>query len=132
MAPSSPRLLIRTWIVLPAAALGALILHIAISKDRPPGEIRLYNYFLCGFLAGGLVAATLQLFWKRLHRSVEHMAPIVAAAIVLLALWELITTGLHWLPLPYFPGPAAVLQSLIHDWRLLVDSTWHSLILLLG
>jgi len=39
---------------------------------------------------------------------------------------------LHWLPLPYFPCPAAVLQSLIHDWRLLLDSTWHSLILLLG
>jgi len=129
---SSPRLPIRTWIVLPAAALGSLVLHLGISKERPSEEIRFYSYFLCAFLAGGLAAATLQLFWKRLHRPVEHMAPIVAAAIVLLAIWELITTGLHWLPLPYFPSPAGVLQSLIHDWRLLLDSTWHSLILLLG
>jgi len=132
MALSSPRLPIRTWIVLPAAALGSLVLHLGISKERPPEEIRFYTYFLCAFLAGGLAAATLQLFWKRLRNPVEHMAPIVAGGIVLLAIWELITTGLHWLPLPYFPSPAGVLQSLIHDWRLLLDSTWHSLILLLG
>src|SRR5439155_7117207 len=37
-----------------------------------------------------------------------------------------------WLPLPYFPGPAAVLQSLLNDRHLLFDSTWHSLVLLLG
>jgi len=58
--------------------------------------------------------------------------PIVAAAIWTLAVWELVTTGFHWLPLPYFPGPAAVLQSMIDDRALLFDSTWHSLILLLG
>jgi len=34
--------------------------------------------------------------------------------------------------LPYFPGPAAVLQSLVNDYRLLFDSTWHSLLLLLS
>src|SRR5262245_46421774 len=69
MAPSSPRLPIRTWIVLPAAALGALILHVGISKDRPPAEIRFYNYFLCAFLVGGLATAGLQLFWKRLRKA---------------------------------------------------------------
>jgi NitT/TauT family transport system permease protein len=34
--------------------------------------------------------------------------------------------------MPYFPGPAAVLRSLINDRALLFDSTWHSLILLLS
>src|SRR5207237_349758 len=33
---------------------------------------------------------------------------------------------------PYFPGPAAVLRSLISDRVLLLDSTWHSLALLLS
>jgi NitT/TauT family transport system permease protein len=58
--------------------------------------------------------------------------PIFGAAILALAIWELITGVLHWLPLPYFPAPAAVLQSMIGDRVLLFDSTWHSLLLLLS
>jgi NitT/TauT family transport system permease protein len=34
--------------------------------------------------------------------------------------------------MPYFPGPAGVLQSLVNDRSLLFDSTWHSLLLLLS
>ena len=44
----------------------------------------------------------------------------------------MVTVGLHLLPLPYFPGPAAVLRSLISDRGLLLDSTWHSLVLLVS
>ena len=132
MALALPKLAFRTSVVLPAAALGALILHLAVSKNRPAAEIRVYTYFVCAFMVGGLVAAAVQRFWKSLRKPMAHLCPILAAAMVLLAFWELITTGLHWLPLPYFPGPPAVLQSMIHDWRLLFDSTWHSLILLLG
>jgi len=132
MAHSLPKLAFGTLVVLPAAALGALILHLTVSGNRPSSEIQAYTYFLCAFMVVGLAAAAVQIPWKSLRKSMEHMGPILAAAIVFLALWELITTGLHWLPLPYFPGPPTVLQSLIHDWRLLFDSTWHSLILLLG
>jgi NitT/TauT family transport system permease protein len=60
------------------------------------------------------------------------MCPIIAAAFVLLGIWETISSGFHLLPLPYFPGPAAVLQSMMNDRALLFESTWHSLILLLG
>ncbi len=62
----------------------------------------------------------------------RDMGPILAAAITLLAIWEIITAGLHWLPMPYFPSPAGVLQSLVNDRALILDSTWHSLLLLLG
>jgi NitT/TauT family transport system permease protein len=61
-----------------------------------------------------------------------HMCPILAAAVLLLCLWEGITSGFRLLPLPYFPGPAAVLQNLLNDRALLFDSTWHSLVLLLS
>jgi NitT/TauT family transport system permease protein len=67
-----------------------------------------------------------------LRRWMEHMCPIIAGAILLLCLWEVITSGFRWLPLPYFPSPAGVLQSLLDDRALLFDSTWHSLILLLS
>ncbi|HXU76652.1 MAG TPA: ABC transporter permease subunit [Methylomirabilota bacterium] len=60
------------------------------------------------------------------------MSPIIAVAVLSLCPWEIITSGLRWLPLPYFPSPAAVLQSLLNDHKLLFDSTWHSLLLLLG
>ena len=60
------------------------------------------------------------------------MWPIFTAAILLLAVWDMVTLGFHLLPLPYFPGPAAVLRSLISDRALLLDSTWHSLVLLLS
>jgi NitT/TauT family transport system permease protein len=60
------------------------------------------------------------------------MCPIFAAAVLLLSVWEIITSGFRLLPLPYFPSPAGVLQSLVNDRALLFDSTWHSLILLLG
>src|SRR5260370_18569195 len=60
------------------------------------------------------------------------MCPIIAAAVGLLCLWEVITSGFRLLPLPYFPSPAGVLQSLLNDYRLLFDSTWHSLLLLLS
>jgi NitT/TauT family transport system permease protein len=62
----------------------------------------------------------------------EHLCPIIAAAILLLCLWEVITSGFRLLPLPYFPGPAGVLQSLLDDRATLFDSTWHSLVLLLS
>jgi NitT/TauT family transport system permease protein len=60
------------------------------------------------------------------------MWPIFTAAILLLGVWDVVTVGLHLLPLPYFPGPAAVLRNLISDRGLLLDSTWHSLVLLLS
>jgi NitT/TauT family transport system permease protein len=62
----------------------------------------------------------------------RQMGPIFAAALMVLVAWELITSGFRLLPLPYFPSPAGVFQSLINDRALLFDSTWHSLILLLG
>src|SRR5204862_1268447 len=71
-------------------------------------------------------------FWTGLRRWMGHLWPIFTVAILLLGVWDAITLGFRLLPLPYFPGPAAVLRSLINDRALLLDSTWHSLILLLS
>jgi len=46
--------------------------------------------------------------------------------------WQLITLKFALLPLPYFPSPELVLQALKTDHALLFESTWRSLILLLG
>ena len=53
------------------------------------------------------------------------MCPILAAAILLLCVWELIT-GVCVAAAAIFSSPAGVLQSMIDDRALLFDSTWHS------
>lgn len=86
-----------------------------------------------GFLVGlALLALVSQFFWSGLRQRLRETGPIIAAALVLMVVWEIITTGIRLLPLPYFPSPARVIQSMIDDRIMIWDSTWHSLILLIG
>ena len=126
------RLRPQTWLAVPAAALIAIAVHSSVAKTEPPSETHLFSLFLSSILGLALAAAAIQLFWSALRRWMREMCPILAAVLLLLTLWEIITSGLRWLPLPYFPSPAGVLQSLVSDRGLLFDSTWHSLVLLLG
>ena len=123
---------LRTLLMFSLAVAVALAVHLFVSKKEPALETRSYTVFLCAVLATALLTAPAQLRWKGLRRWRQNMHPILTAAALLLCFWEIITSGLRLLPLPYFPGPARVLQSLIGDRALLFDSTWHSLILLVS
>ncbi len=114
------------------AVLVAMAVHGCASRREPAPDTRSYWILLGAVLAASIALSLLQRFWPGLRRWMRDLCPIIAAAVVLLALGELITSGFRWLPLPYFPSPAGVLQSLINDRGILFDSTWHSLILLLG
>ena len=122
----------RTLLAVPVATLLALAVHWFVSKNEPPVDTRTYSVFLSVVLGLSLLAAAAQPLWSALRRWMAQMSPILAAAVLLLCLWEGITSGFRWLPLPYFPSPAGVLQSLVNDRVLLFDSTWHSLLLLLS
>jgi NitT/TauT family transport system permease protein len=113
------------------AVVIALVVHLLISKKEPPLETRFYTIFLCTVLAIAVVTAPFQLFSSGVRRWRQNVHPILTAGALALCFWEVITTGLRLLPLPYFPSPAKVLQSLISDYKLLFDSTWHSFFLLL-
>jgi NitT/TauT family transport system permease protein len=126
----APRL--STLLALPVATAIALAVHFFVSEKESPVETHSYTAFLCGVLGLGVVMAAVQPWWPALRRWMRNMCPIFAVAVLLLSAWEVITSGLRLLPLPYFPSPAGVLQSLINDRELLFDSTWHSLILLLS
>src|SRR4051794_23054120 len=123
---------IRTLIVVPLAFLVAFAVHIWAGRNQAAAENHWYSLFLGGGFGLAVLTAAIQISWPGLRRWMQDTCPIIAAAVGVLCLWELITTGFRLLPLPYFPGPAGVLQSLINDRQLLFDSTWHSLILLLG
>ncbi len=120
----------RTLLAVPMAVCVALVVHFCVSKKQSPAETHLYTLFLVGILVIAAAAAAVQSFWPQLRRWMGRMCPIIAAAVVTLSVWELGTSGFRLLPLPYFPGPAAVLESLVNDRGLLFDSTWHSLLLL--
>ncbi len=132
--PSVPALkpLLRTLLAIPIAVAIALAVHLFAPNNELPPDARLYSYFLGGILGVAVARAALQAYWPGLRRWMREMCPIFAAAVMLLCVWELITGVLHLLPLPYFPAPPAVLQSLVTDRAPLFDSTWHSLLLLMS
>jgi NitT/TauT family transport system permease protein len=121
-----------TLLAVPAAGVVALGLHLFAAANEPPAEALLYTYFLSGLLIATVVAAAIQPLWSGLRQWMRDTCPLVAAAVFFLIGWELVTSVLHLLPLPYFPGPSGVLLSLVNDRAVLFDSTWHSLLLLLG
>ncbi len=125
----------RAWlarVALPSATAIALLVHKLASQTQNAIETRRYFIFLWAVLAAGLVIAAMPFVWSPRRHWIKDRCPIVAAAMLSVAVWELITSGFHWLPMPYFPGPAGVLGSLVNDRVLLFDSTWHSLLLLLS
>ena len=119
------------WAV-PLAALVVLAIHLPFSKHAPAVETHSYKLLIYEIIGVSIVLNIAQRFWMPLRSWMRHMCPIFTAAILLLGLWDVVTLGFQLLPLPYFPGPAAILRSLISDRAVLLDSTLHSLALLLS
>lgn len=119
-------------LTVPLAAVITFGTHWLISRNAPPLETHSYMLLFWEIVGVSIVLAIAQRFSAALRRWMRHMWPIFTAAILSIGVWDVITSGFHLLPLPYFPGPAAVLRSLISDRALLLDSTWHSLALLLS
>ena len=118
--PTSITASLRTWLPVTAATAICLGIHWSISTTEPPAETRSYFVFLFSVLGVSLFLAVAQIGWPPLRRWMRQMGPIFAAALLILSGWETITSGFRWLPLPYFPSPAGVLQSLINDRALLL------------
>src|SRR4029078_12164578 len=118
-------------LAVPVASLITFGTHLLIAPKAPPLETRSYVLLFWEMLGVSIVLSIAQKFWPALRKWMRHIWPIFTAAILLLGVWDVITGGFDLLSLPYFPGPAAVLRSLISDRALLLDSTWHSLVLLL-
>jgi NitT/TauT family transport system permease protein len=122
------------------AAVGAWMVHRFLPNkqqlpmswvdDLPPWQ---HPYpLLLEILAGAsLLLAVAQWAWRRLRPWARHHAPLAAEFIFLFLVWDLITAKLNWLELPYFMGPDTVLAGLVEDWDILLESTAHSLELLL-
>src|SRR6476659_11021100 len=117
--PVSVAASLRTLSIFAGAVAFAVVVHLIVSKNEPPLETRFYTIFLGSVLVIALITAPAQIFWPRLRRWRQTLHPILTATALLLCLWEIITSGVRLLPLPYFPSPAKVLHSLITDRMLL-------------
>jgi NitT/TauT family transport system permease protein len=122
----------QTVLAIPIGASIALAIHFFVPKGEAVPETQYYPVFLFGVLGLGVLGAVLYPFSTRVRKWMRQMCPILGMATLALGVWELFTSCLALMPLPYFPGPEGVISSLIHDRALIFDSTWHSLALLLG
>ncbi|MBA2434785.1 MAG: ABC transporter permease subunit [Verrucomicrobiota bacterium] len=122
----------QTLLLVPVAAAIGLAIHFLGPRAGVALTTHFYPWLLSVVLVLGLLGAGLQVFSPKLRDWMRQMCPILGVAVLAMAVWQLVTTCLGLLPMPYFPGPEGVLSALVDDRALLFDSTWHSLILLLG
>ncbi len=122
----------QTLLAIPVAAAIGLVIHYFVPKSEPVLPTNYYPTFLRFAFCLGVIGAVGQMFSLPLRRWMRQMCPMLGMAVFTAAVWELTTSCLGLLPLPYFPGPEGVLAALASDRALLFDSTWHSLVLLLS
>ncbi len=120
----------QTWLAVPVGACVALAIHFFVPKQEPVFATHYYPLLLFVMLGLGLLGAAFYPFSEGLRRRMRTMCPLLGVATMTAGIWELATSCLGLLPLPYFPGPEGVFGSMVSDYKLLFDSTWHSLILL--
>jgi NitT/TauT family transport system permease protein len=125
-------------VLLAAAALG---FHFLLADEQLPPLTWLdaipawqhpYPVLLAAVVAGSLLAALAQTLLPSLRATVFHVAPLVAGAVGIVAIWEFVTVKMNWLLQPFFPGPDEVFGAMVEDRVLLLESAWHSLQLLLS
>jgi NitT/TauT family transport system permease protein len=137
-----------------ATAAIALSIHRLVANQQNDVPTGIYARLLLGVIVVYVLLGLTQRYWRSMKSSWRNFAwaaisnllrrcvdsaPIVAAGMVLLCAWDLITLKLNLMPLPYFPGPDGVLQTLVDDWRSaglgqpgLAQCMMQSLILLMG
>jgi NitT/TauT family transport system permease protein len=116
----------------PAVGLLALLAHKYIPNKQSAPPTKLYPLMLEIGISVTLFFAAVQWAWRPVRPWVRAKAPLWAGGLFLLALWDTITLKLALLPMPYFPGPDMVFQGLLDEHKVLLDSTYHSLTLLLS
>jgi NitT/TauT family transport system permease protein len=100
--------------------------------EAETGAMGPYPILLAVLLAATLLLAVIQVTCPRMRPWTAYHAPLMAGAIVVLAIWDLLTQKLAWMPMPFFPGPDRVFRSMIEDRGFLFASAYHSLTVLLS
>lgn len=130
--PSSPRRTAAALLAPVGAAVVALSAHFLVPSRQSPLPTRIYPGLLLAVLGVWSVLAVVSCLWSRLRAWATYNGPLLAGAVLVLGLWDLVTLKLALAPLPYFPGPDMVFQGMWDDRAILLESAYHSLLLLIS
>jgi NitT/TauT family transport system permease protein len=119
-------------LAMPVVAGIALAVHFALQDRGPTFGTHTYPRIQIVLLALGFTGAIGAAISPGVRRWFVGRAPLIALAMLTMCIWELVTIKLGWLPLMYFPPPETVFQTLIDERGPLLDSAWHSLLLLMS
>ncbi|HET7511415.1 MAG TPA: ABC transporter permease [Chthoniobacterales bacterium] len=122
----------QTLLAIPLGAAASLAIHYFVPKSEAIPASKYFPTLLFAILSFGIVMALIYPFSAYVRKWMKQMCPILGVATLTTGAWELVTSCLGLLPLPYFPGPEAVIAAMVGDSGLIFESTWHSLILLLS
>lgn len=111
---------------------GLLLLaeHILLPNRQPFFQKPIFSWlvWLAIPLFAGLGVAAVAV--PGLRQRLLAKAPLVAALLGFLGIWDVVTLKFALLPLPYFPSPSAVVSALVNEWQTLAISALYSLRLL--
>lgn len=128
----SPRASVRVALAPALVTAVSLATHLFLPNGQTSAPVGLYTRLLEWMFGASLVLAIGQWLWSPLRRWGQYYGPLLAGGAGLLGAWDLITLKFDWLPLPFFPGPDMVIEGILEDWAILLDSALLSLRLLLS
>ncbi len=114
------------------AAIVVWALNRVLPNVDPDLDLKIYPLVLEATFVAALVFGVAGWLWKGFQPTARSYGPLWTAAICLVCVWDLATTKWALLPMPYFPGPELVLQGLIDDRWILLESAVSSLKLVLS
>lgn len=120
----------KVWPVLQIIAfIAALIINIALPTVQIV-NVTPYRVVLILSIVFLLIQYIISFFNEKIKAKVNHKSQFYFASGVALSVWDILSTKTNILPLPFFPGPGQIIQSMFDDWQTLLISTGYSLRLL--
>ncbi|MCI1945137.1 ABC transporter permease [Clostridium luticellarii] len=120
----------KVWPILQIAAFAAALAEsialptVQMVKDFP------YKIMLILFIAYLIIGYAVSFFNEKLSLKVNHKSQFYFAIGIGFTIWDILSTKTNILPLPFFPGPAQIVQVLVEDSGTLLISTLYSMRLL--
>src|SRR5438477_2477685 len=88
-------------LAIPVGACIALAIHFFVPKREPVPPSHYYPILLFVMLGLGLLGAALYPFFEGLRKRMRHLCPLLGVVTMTAGIWELVTSCLGLLPLPY-------------------------------
>ncbi len=86
-----------------------------------------YRFILAGLIVLYFVSAIFSFFDNKKRNQFIERAPFRFAMGIVLAVWDLLSTKLNLLPLPFFPGPSQITGVVLEEHAFLLSNTGYSL-----